>query len=59
MCPAIPQRPDEALSDQAEMAVDAARGAMAAAGKTAADIDVVIVSFGAGYSIGSLVIRKR
>ncbi len=44
MRPAIPERPDEALSDQAEMAVHAARGAMDAAGKTAADIDAVIVS---------------
>ena len=44
MCPSIPERPDDALSDQAEIAVHAARQAMAAAGKTAADIDAVIVS---------------
>ena len=44
MRPAIPERPDDAVSDQAEMAVHAARGAMDAAGKTAADIDAVIVS---------------
>jgi beta-ketodecanoyl-[acyl-carrier-protein] synthase len=44
MRPAIPERPEDALSDQAEMAVHAARDAMDAAGKTAADIDAVIVS---------------
>jgi beta-ketodecanoyl-[acyl-carrier-protein] synthase len=44
MRPIIPERPDDALSDQAEMAVKAARQAMAAAGKSGADIDAVIVS---------------
>jgi beta-ketodecanoyl-[acyl-carrier-protein] synthase len=44
MRPIIPERPDEALSDQAEMAVKAARQAMSAAGKTGTDIDAVIVS---------------
>ncbi|TQV71836.1 beta-ketoacyl-ACP synthase III [Exilibacterium tricleocarpae] len=44
MRPLIPERPDDALSDQAEMALNAARPALAAAGKTAADIDAVIVS---------------
>ena len=44
MRPAIPERPDDTLSDQAEIAVNAARRAMDAAGKTAADIDAVIVS---------------
>lgn len=44
MCPIIPERPDEALSDQAEMALHAARDALAAAGKEAADVDAVIVS---------------
>jgi beta-ketodecanoyl-[acyl-carrier-protein] synthase len=44
MRPAIPERPDEALSDQAEIAVNAARQAMQRAGKKAADIDAVIVS---------------
>lgn len=44
MRPAIPERPDDALSDQAEMAVHAARRAMDAAGKTAGEIDAVIVS---------------
>lgn len=44
MRPVIPERPDDALSDQADMAVHAARRAMEAAGRTAADIDAVIVS---------------
>jgi beta-ketodecanoyl-[acyl-carrier-protein] synthase len=42
MRPHIPPRPDEALSLQAEMAVAAAREALAAAGREAADIDMVI-----------------
>ncbi len=44
MMPIIPARPETALSDQAEMAIHAAKKAMAAANKTAADIDVVIVA---------------
>ncbi|MFK7978557.1 MAG: beta-ketoacyl-ACP synthase III [Saprospiraceae bacterium] len=44
MMPIIPARPDEALSDQAEMALHAAKKAMAAANKSAKDIDVVIVA---------------
>jgi beta-ketodecanoyl-[acyl-carrier-protein] synthase len=44
MRPIIPERPESALSDQAEVAVHAAREAMSAAGKTGADIDAVIVS---------------
>lgn len=44
MCPHIPERPESALSDQAEMAVFAAKDAMAASGKTPEDIDAVIVS---------------
>jgi beta-ketodecanoyl-[acyl-carrier-protein] synthase len=44
MCPKIAERNEEELSHQAEIAVAAARNAMAAAGKTAADIDAVIVS---------------
>lgn len=44
MRPKLPERPAEDLSYQAEIAVYAARDAMAAAGKTAADIDAVIVS---------------
>ena len=44
MRPIIPLRSEDELSDQAEMALAAARPAMAAANKTAADIDMVIVS---------------
>jgi beta-ketodecanoyl-[acyl-carrier-protein] synthase len=44
MRPRIPERGEDELSHQAEIAVAAARDAMAAAGKTAADIDMVIVS---------------
>ncbi|KXI26979.1 beta-ketoacyl-ACP synthase III [Paraglaciecola hydrolytica] len=44
MRPNIPARADDELSDQAEMAVHAAKKALLAANKTAADIDVVIVS---------------
>jgi len=42
MRPHIAPRPDDALSLQAEMAVAAAREALAAAGREAADIDMVI-----------------
>lgn len=42
--PNIPERADDELSDQAEMAIKAAEIAMKAANKTAADIDVVIVA---------------
>jgi len=44
MRPRIPERPEEALSDQAEMALYAARDAIKAAGKRPEDIDAVIVS---------------
>jgi beta-ketodecanoyl-[acyl-carrier-protein] synthase len=44
MRPKFPERRDEEISNQAEIAIYAAREAMAAAGKTAADIDAVIVS---------------
>ncbi len=44
MRPIIPERPEEAISDQAEIAIHAARHAMENAGKTGADIDAVIVS---------------
>jgi beta-ketodecanoyl-[acyl-carrier-protein] synthase len=44
MRPLIPERPEEALSDQAEMALHAARDAIKASGKSPADIDAVIVS---------------
>lgn len=44
MKPQIAPREDEVLSHQGEIAVEAAKKAMAAANKTAADIDAVIVS---------------
>lgn len=44
MRPDIPKRPNDALSDQAEMAIHAAKQAMERAGKQAEDIDAVIVS---------------
>jgi beta-ketodecanoyl-[acyl-carrier-protein] synthase len=44
MKPAIPERPDEQLSDQAEMAIHAAKLALEAANKSPDDIDVVIVA---------------
>jgi len=44
MRPLIPPRAEDELSHQAEIALHAARSALAAAGKTAADIDAVIVS---------------
>ncbi len=44
MRPKFPERKEGEISNQAEIAVKAAHNAMAAAGKTAADIDVVIVS---------------
>jgi beta-ketodecanoyl-[acyl-carrier-protein] synthase len=44
MRPKFPERKDNELSYQAEIGVLAARNAMAAAGKTAADIDAVIVA---------------
>jgi len=44
MRPLIPERPEEALSDQAEMALHAARDAIDAAGKHPADVDAVVVS---------------
>ncbi|PKN18716.1 MAG: beta-ketoacyl-ACP synthase III [Deltaproteobacteria bacterium HGW-Deltaproteobacteria-6] len=44
MRPRFPERKDEELSNQAEIGVMAARQAMAAAGKTAADVDAVIVA---------------
>ncbi|MEP4888612.1 MAG: beta-ketoacyl-ACP synthase III [Aliiglaciecola sp.] len=44
MRPDIPERSDDELSHQAEVALDAAKKALKAANKTAADIDAVIVS---------------
>ncbi|WP_353409951.1 beta-ketoacyl-ACP synthase III [Pseudoteredinibacter isoporae] len=42
--PVIPLKAEDETSDQALMAIEAAKDAMAAANKTAADIDAVIVS---------------
>ena len=44
MRPLMPERGDDELSHQAEMAVKAARQAMSAANKTADEIDMVVVS---------------
>jgi beta-ketodecanoyl-[acyl-carrier-protein] synthase len=44
MRPKIAERGEDEISQQAEIAIPAARQAMEAAGKTAADIDAVIVS---------------
>ena len=44
MCPHLPERSNDEMSIQCEMAVAAAREALAQAGKTAADIDAVIVA---------------
>lgn len=44
MCPYLPERPNEQLSIQAEMAVAAALQAMESAGRTAQDIDMVLVA---------------
>ena len=44
MRPRIPERADDEISHQAEMALNAARKALAAANRTGQDIDAVIVS---------------
>jgi len=44
MRPEFPERKEEEISNQAEIAIAAARKAMTAAGKTATDVDAVIVS---------------
>ena len=44
MVPSLPDRPNDTQSIQCEMAVTASREAMSQAGKTAADIDAVIVA---------------
>jgi len=44
MCPKFPERQEGETSNQTEIAIYAAKKAMAAAGKTAEDIDAVIVS---------------
>lgn len=43
MCPNIPDRPEEALSAQAEYSVNAAKRALAKAGRTGEDIDLVVL----------------
>ena len=43
MCPNIPDRPEEQLSYQAEYAVNAAKLALAAAGRTGEDVDLVVL----------------
>lgn len=43
MCPNIPTRPEEELSVQAEYALVAARQALAAAGRTGEDVDLVVL----------------
>lgn len=43
LCPIIPVKDEDETCDQALMAIEAAKEAMAAANKTAADIDAVIV----------------
>jgi beta-ketodecanoyl-[acyl-carrier-protein] synthase len=43
MCPNIPDRPDDQLSIQAEYALNAARPALAAAGRVAEDVDLVVL----------------
>ena len=44
MCPNIPERPDDQPSLQCEMSVAAATHALAQAGRSAADVDAVIVA---------------
>lgn len=43
MCPNIPERPSEEVSVQAEYAVNAARKALAVAGRVGEDVDLVIL----------------
>ncbi len=43
MCPNIPDRPEEALSYQAEYSVNAAKIALAKAGRTGEEIDLVVL----------------
>lgn len=43
MCPNIPDRPEDQLSVQAEYAVNAAKAALARAGKTGEDVDLVVL----------------
>lgn len=43
MCPNVPDRPEDQLSVQAEYAVNAAKQALAVAGKTGEDVDLVVL----------------
>ena len=43
MCPNIPDRPEDQISIQAEYAVNAARGALAAAGRAPEEVDLVVL----------------
>jgi beta-ketodecanoyl-[acyl-carrier-protein] synthase len=43
MCPNIPDRPEDQLSCQAEYSVNAAKKALAVAGKTGEDVDLVVL----------------
>jgi len=43
MCPRIPDRPEDELSIQAEYAVNAAKIALAVAGRTGEDVDLVVL----------------
>lgn len=44
LAPQIPERPDEAMSVQCEMAITAVKQALTQAGRTGADVDAVIVA---------------
>lgn len=44
MCPRIPERPDDVISVQAEIAVKAIRQALDNAGRTPADVDAILVA---------------
>ena len=44
MCPNIPDRPEDQLSIQAEYSVSAAKRALAAAGRTGEDVDMVVLA---------------
>lgn len=44
LCPRIPERPDEEISVQAELALNSIRPALEAAGRKPADVDAVLVA---------------
>ena len=43
MCPRVPDRPEDQLSVQAEYAVNAAKKALAVAGRTGEDVDLIVL----------------